>query len=77
MDQRNYVVIGGGPSGTICVENLRVSGFGGRIIFVCKEKVLPYDRVKVSKAMDADIDSILLRAEKFYDDYDVSETKCN
>ncbi|KAG5684435.1 hypothetical protein PVAND_013669 [Polypedilum vanderplanki] len=71
LNQQTFVIIGGGPSGTICVENLRSNGFGGRIVFVCKENYLPYDRVKVSKAMDAEIDSILLRPQSFYDNYDI------
>lgn len=46
-DTRCIVVIGGGPSGGVCVETLRQRGFAGRIVLVCKEDYLPYDRVKV------------------------------
>lgn len=66
-----YVVVGGGPSGAICVETLRQNGYDGRLVFVCKENFLPYDRCKVSKAMDSDPDSILLRSQEFYDKYDI------
>lgn len=38
---------------------------------VCKEPYLPYDRVKVSKAMDVKIDSMLLRTHDFYSDNDI------
>lgn len=65
-DSRVFVVIGGGPSGATSVENLRVEGFTGRIILLCSENVLPYDRVKLSKAFDAE--PALLRSQQFYDD---------
>ena len=38
---------------------------------ICRENYLPYDRVKVSKAMDNNIESILLRNEEFYDENDI------
>jgi NADPH-dependent 2,4-dienoyl-CoA reductase/sulfur reductase-like enzyme/nitrite reductase/ring-hydroxylating ferredoxin subunit len=63
-----FVIIGGGPSGQTCVETLRQNGFMGRIIIICKEPHLPYDRVKVSKMLDATIDDIQLRPRSFYDD---------
>ena len=67
-DERTFVVIGGGPSGAICVETIRQNGFAGRVVMICKEPSLPYDRVKVSKSMDADPEKILLRTQMFYDD---------
>ena len=67
-DERTFVVIGGGPSGAICVETIRQNGFAGRLVMVCKEMSLPYDRVKVSKSMDVDPEKILLRTQMFYDD---------
>ncbi|GLV38280.1 uncharacterized protein CBL_12929 [Carabus blaptoides fortunei] len=60
------VVIGGGPSGAVCVETLRQEGFSGRITLINKENALPYDRVKVSKALDVEIDKIQLRSDEFY-----------
>lgn len=38
---------------------------------VCKESYLPYDRVKVSKAMDVKIDAMLLRSPDFYSENDI------
>lgn len=66
-----FVVIGGGPSGGICVETLRQEGFTGRIILVCKENGLPYDRVKLSKAMDVGIKKIEYRSNDFYEEYGI------
>lgn len=45
--------------------------FGGKIVLICRENYLPYDRVKVSKAMDSNIESIMLRNEEFYDENDI------
>lgn len=66
-----FVVIGGGPSGGICVETLRQEGFTGRIVLVCKENGLPYDRVKLSKAMDVKLDKIEYRSRDFYEEYGI------
>ncbi|XP_033207120.1 apoptosis-inducing factor 3 isoform X2 [Belonocnema kinseyi] len=62
------VIVGGGPAGATCAESLRQEGFTGRIIMICKEKSLPYDRVKVSKSMDLNVKNILLRPQIFYDE---------
>lgn len=75
-DERTFVVIGGGPSGAICAETLRQNGFTGRLVMICKEPILPYDRVKVSKSMDVPADKIHLRSQQFYDDNHI-ETMLN
>ncbi|XP_037805289.1 apoptosis-inducing factor 3 isoform X3 [Lucilia sericata] len=66
-----YVIIGGGPSGAVCAETLRQEGFTGRIVMVCKEEYLPYDRVKITKASDIKIDTIQFRKHEFYDEYGI------
>lgn len=38
----------------------------GRLIFINKEKFLPYDRTKLSKALSTTADKVLLRPESFY-----------
>jgi hypothetical protein len=43
----------------------------GRIVVVGKERDLPYDRIKLSKAMTAKVDSILLRPESFYQERNI------
>lgn len=75
-DDTTFVVIGGGPSGGICVETLRQEGFTGRIVLICKETCLPYDRIKVSKAMDFDIHKAEYRTAAFYAEYGI-ETMLN
>lgn len=66
-----FVIIGGGPSAGVCVETLRQEGFTGRVVMVCKEDYLPYDRVKVSKAMDFDIHKTEYRTRAFYEEYGI------
>lgn len=67
-NQQTFVIVGGGPSGATCVETLRQEGFTGRIIFVNKEPNLPYDRVKVTKAMNLNAEKLKLRSQAFYND---------
>lgn len=68
-DERVFVIIGGGPSGAICAETLRAKAeFTGRILLISNESSLPYDRPKLSKAMDAKPEAVHLRTQQFYDD---------
>ncbi|XP_059475365.1 apoptosis-inducing factor 3 isoform X2 [Neocloeon triangulifer] len=60
------LVIGGGAAGATCIESLRQNGFTGRIMLLCAENFLPYDRPKLSKALDADPAKIALRDAEFY-----------
>ncbi|XP_018334359.1 apoptosis-inducing factor 3 isoform X4 [Agrilus planipennis] len=69
---QKIVVIGGGPAGAVCAETLRQEGFRGKLTLVSKEKYLPYDRIKLSKALDiSDINNIQLRSPSFYKDGDI------
>ena len=38
-----------GPASVVAAETLRQEGFKGRVILACRENVLPYDRIKLSK----------------------------
>lgn len=70
-DSRNgeiYVIIGGGPCAQTCAETLRQNSFKGRILMICKESYLPYDRVKVSKYLNIKLEEIQLRTQSFYDE---------
>lgn len=49
-NERCIVLLGGGPSAGICAETLRqeaAGAFTGRIVMVCLEEEMPYDRVQV------------------------------
>ncbi|KAF3841004.1 hypothetical protein F7725_006866 [Dissostichus mawsoni] len=55
----------------ICAETLRQEHFGGRIIMVTRDELLPYDKTRLSKVMNVQSDSILLRRMEFYHQYDI------
>ncbi|XP_043492170.1 apoptosis-inducing factor 3 isoform X1 [Polistes fuscatus] len=71
---KTTLIIGGGPSAATCAESLRQEGFTGKIILICKENTLPYDRVKVSKVLNFDVNKFSLRQQSFYNDHNI-ETK--
>ncbi|XP_030632608.1 apoptosis inducing factor mitochondria associated 4 [Chanos chanos] len=59
------LLIGGGPASLQCAEILRQNQYEGRIIMVSKEDVLPFDKTKLSKALNIESDKILLRQSDF------------
>ncbi|XP_033905208.3 apoptosis-inducing factor 3-like isoform X1 [Acipenser ruthenus] len=70
-DSSTVLIIGGGPAALVCAETLRQGSYGGRIIMATKEELPPYDRTKLSKAMNVKADSILLRQLDFYQSCDI------
>ncbi|KAL6426419.1 hypothetical protein ACFW04_009121 [Cataglyphis niger] len=68
---KTVVIVGGGPAGATCAESLRQEGFTGRIVMVCRENALPYDRTKVSKELDFDIQKKALRSPEFYNKHTI------
>ncbi|XP_037900726.1 apoptosis-inducing factor 3-like [Glossina fuscipes] len=66
-----YVLVGGGPSSQVCAETLRKEGFTGRIVIVCKESYLPYDRSRISRRFDLKFDDIQYRPQQFYDEHNI------
>lgn len=66
-----YVLLGGGPASAVCAETLRQQGFEGRIVMVCQEPCSPYDRVKVTKAMDVPLGQLTYRSDAFYAEYGI------
>ena len=66
-DPRNYVIIGGGAAGMNCAENLRYSGYAGKITMISPENMLPYDRTMLSKALPVgDADKWKMRCPGFH-----------
>lgn len=55
-----------GAAAAKCVETLRQEGCDGQIIMVCQEPHNPYDRIKVTKVLDADGSKLQLRTDDFY-----------
>ncbi|KAJ1186430.1 hypothetical protein NDU88_003211 [Pleurodeles waltl] len=65
-DRCTVVIIGTGPAALVCAETLRQEGFTGRIVMATKEKHLPYDRTKLSKAMNVRVAELELRSAEFF-----------
>ncbi|XP_006784938.1 apoptosis-inducing factor 3 [Neolamprologus brichardi] len=65
------LLLGGGAASLICAETLRQENFGGRIIMVTREDLLPYDKTRLSKVMNVESDSILMRRMEFFHQYDI------
>ncbi|KAG7516910.1 apoptosis-inducing factor 3-like [Solea senegalensis] len=65
------LLLGGGPASLICAETLRHENFGGRIIMVTRDNLLPHDKTRLSKVMNVESDSILLRRMEFFQQYDI------
>ncbi len=64
------VVIGGGHAGAQVVDSLRREGFRGRVVLVCEEPVLPYQRPPLSKkflAGELEEDRLPIRHASFYE----------
>ncbi|XP_067864314.1 apoptosis inducing factor mitochondria associated 4 [Heptranchias perlo] len=71
VNKNIILLIGGGPAALVCAETLRQERYRGRIIMATKEKHLPYDRPKLSKSLDSNIENILLRKPEFYSTYGI------
>jgi len=67
----HVLIIGGGPASVTCAETLRQKSFTGRITIATKESHIPYDRTKLSKAMDICPTKIYLRPPQFYDSVNI------
>lgn len=65
-DERVFVVIGGGAAGSAAVESIRANNFKGRLVWISREKTLPVDRIRLSKAFDLDEETAQLRTAEFY-----------
>uniref|UniRef100_A0A8C9RAF3 Apoptosis inducing factor mitochondria associated 5 n=1 Tax=Scleropages formosus TaxID=113540 RepID=A0A8C9RAF3_SCLFO len=70
-DNRTVLLIGGGPASLVCAETLRQENYTGRIIMVTREELLPYDKTTLSKVMNVQSDSILMRRMEFYHQHDI------
>ena len=47
--RHSYVIVGGGLAGAKAAETLREEGFDGRVVLLCDEHELPYERPPLSK----------------------------
>ncbi|MBD3233340.1 MAG: Rieske 2Fe-2S domain-containing protein [candidate division Zixibacteria bacterium] len=70
-DDRTFVIIGTGASGSSAAETLRKNGYKGKIVMISNEKRLPYDRPNLSKEYMQGIAEeswMPLHSEDFYDE---------
>ncbi|XP_071397519.1 apoptosis-inducing factor 3-like [Centroberyx affinis] len=65
------LLIGGGPASLVCAETLRQNCYQGRIVMVTKDTLPPFDKPKLSKAMNLDSSDILLRSSDFFQQYGI------
>ncbi|KAM9348867.1 apoptosis-inducing factor 3-like [Symphorus nematophorus] len=65
------LLLGGGAASLICAEVLRQENFGGRIIMASRDELLPYDKTRLSKVMNVESSSILMRRMEFFHQYDI------
>ncbi|XP_062242138.1 apoptosis inducing factor mitochondria associated 4 [Platichthys flesus] len=69
--KHTVLLIGGGPASLVCAETLRQNCYEGRIIIVTKDTLPPFDKPKLSKAMNVDSSSLLLRSSDFYEEHGI------
>jgi 3-phenylpropionate/trans-cinnamate dioxygenase ferredoxin reductase subunit len=70
----SIVIVGGGQAGAQAVDTLRREGFDGRLVLVCDEPELPYQRPPLSKKfLSAELaaDRLLFRHRSFYEEHRV------
>ena len=72
--EKKTIVIGGGAGGFGTVEALRSYGYTGQIELISRENYLPIDRPKLSKALKVDVNKIMLRNSKHYEDFGIEMT---
>ncbi|XP_067102229.1 apoptosis inducing factor mitochondria associated 4 isoform X1 [Osmerus mordax] len=65
------LLIGGGPASLVCAETLRQNHYEGRVIMATKDTLPPYDKPKISKAMNLESNDILLRQTEFFQQHDI------
>ncbi|XP_059187276.1 apoptosis inducing factor mitochondria associated 4 [Centropristis striata] len=69
--KHTVLLIGGGPASLVCAETLRQNCYQGRIVIITKDNLPPFDKPKLSKALNVDSSSILLRPSDFYQQYGI------
>jgi 3-phenylpropionate/trans-cinnamate dioxygenase ferredoxin reductase component len=74
VDERTFVVVGGGLAGAKAVEALRDKGFEGRLVLLAGEDHLPYERPPLSKSYlktGAGLDDAFVHDAQWYAAHDV------
>ena len=70
---KGIVIVGGGLAATRTAEQLRRSGYAGRVTIVSDEVHLPYDRPPLSKeVLRKEVDDVALKPREWYDENDIT-----
>lgn len=69
--KHTIVLVGGGPASLVCAETLRQNCYQGRIIIITKDSLPPFDKPKLSKALNVESVNIILRPSDFYQQYGI------
>ncbi|XP_038139938.1 apoptosis inducing factor mitochondria associated 4 [Cyprinodon tularosa] len=69
--KHTILLVGGGPASLVCAETLRQNCYQGRIVIITKDSLPPFDKPKLSKAMNVESSNILLRQDDFYQQYGI------
>ncbi|CQD11073.1 ferredoxin reductase [Mycobacterium europaeum] len=70
---KGIVIVGGGLAATRTAEQLRRSGYAGRVTIVSDEVHLPYDRPPLSKeVLRKEVDDVALKPRAWYDENDIT-----
>ncbi|MGE2813952.1 NAD(P)/FAD-dependent oxidoreductase [Mycobacterium heidelbergense] len=73
MTEKGILIVGGGLAGARTAEQLRRSGYSGRITIVSDEVHLPYDRPPLSKeVLRKEVDDVALKPRAWYDENDIT-----
>jgi NADPH-dependent 2,4-dienoyl-CoA reductase/sulfur reductase-like enzyme/nitrite reductase/ring-hydroxylating ferredoxin subunit len=72
---KKIIIIGSGAASLECVETLREEGVTTGVTIITSESYTPYDRPKLSKAFDLEIEKITLRDENFYKENNIGFIK--
>jgi 3-phenylpropionate/trans-cinnamate dioxygenase ferredoxin reductase subunit len=68
------IIIGGGQAGAQAIDTLRREGFAGRLVLICDEPELPYQRPPLSKKYlsgELAAERLLFRHRPFYDEHGI------
>ncbi|OBH82394.1 NAD(P)/FAD-dependent oxidoreductase [Mycobacterium sp. E2989] len=70
---KGIVIVGGGLAAARTAEQLRRSGFEGRVTIVSDEVHVPYDRPPLSKeVLRKEVDDVALKPREWYDENDIT-----
>ena len=74
MSSDTMVIIGGGQAGGWGAVSLREAGYQGRVLVICAEDYIPYERPPLSKSVlagDEEFESTYLRPQAYYDEQNI------